>query len=37
MVGISEHWEIIRIEGACCLYAEGEPGCACPMTTDYGT
>lgn len=35
MAGISEHWERIRIEGACCLHVEGEPGGACPMTTDY--
>ena len=35
MAGISEHWERIRIEGACCLHAEGEPEGACPMTTDY--
>lgn len=26
MAGISEHRERIRIEGACCLHAEGEPG-----------
>lgn len=30
MAGISEHWERIRIEGACCLHAEGEPGWCLP-------
>lgn len=35
MAGISEHWERIRIEGACCLHVEGEPGWCLPNDNGF--